>query len=241
MKFSALVVSSAALAVIGVVNSPIQGKAQLVLPEIVPGDVIQGIKGTTVNRSAQAGSRSSVSFGSNTSFGTSSSINATTGAYAASESFLAIDTAGSDTCSSGGCISSSVGGTDGLVTADLSNIRSAERSGSGYSSDPKDPAQSVNGSSTSSGTSTGQVALSGIRASNFLAIDGAGSSFKSQTHTIHSDNGNEDNDVMKNNTAEANVAADNQTANANSNTSINTLTNVDISTTEFVSSFQQAY
>ena len=239
MKLSALVASSAALAIVGVLNSPIQSKAQLLLPEIVPGEVIQGIKGTTVNRSAQAGSRSSVSFGSNTSFGTSSSINATAGAYAASESFLAIDTAGSDTCSSGGCISSSVGGTDGLVTADLSNIRSAERSGSGYSSDPEDPAQSVNGSSTSSGTSTGQVALSGIRASNFLAIDGNGSSFKSQTHTIHEDNEGED--VMKNNPAKANVALDNQTANANSNTSINTLTNVDISTTEFVSAFQQAY
>ena len=71
---------------------------------------------------------------------------------------------------------------------------------------------------------------------NFLAIDGNGSNFKSQTHTIHEDNEGED--VMKNNPAKANVALDNQTANANSNTSINTLTNVDISTTEFVSAFQ---
>lgn len=228
MKFSALVASSAALAVIGVLNSPMQGKAQLVLPEIVPGDVIQGIKGTTVNRSAQAGSRSSVSFGSNTTFGTSATINSTAGSYAASEAFLAIDPDGSGDCASGGCISSSVGGTDGLVKADLANIRSAERTETGTST-------------TSSGTSQGQVDLTGIRASNALTIDGDDSSFSAQTHTIHATNQPGNENIFANNPNVQNVEGENQNANASSNTSINTLTNVDISTTEFISSFQQAY
>lgn len=228
MKFSSLLASSAALAVIGVLHGPIQGNAQLVLPDVVPGDVIQGIKGTTITRSAQSGSRSSVNFGSNTTFGTSSTINSTAGSYAASEAFLAIDQNGSGDCASGGCISSSVGGTDGLVNADLANIRSAERT-------------ATETSSTSNGTSTGQVDLSGIKASNALTIDGNASSFSAQTHTIHATNQPGNENIFANNPNVANVEGENQNATATSNTSINTLTNVDISTTEFVSSFQQAY
>lgn len=194
-------------------------KSQVTLPEIITGDVVDGIKGTTVNRSVQAGSKSAVSFGSSTTFGTSSSINTTSGAYGASESQLQLNTTGSETCPTGGCISSSVGGDNGITNADIANIRST---------------------TDASSNSSGNVNLSGIQASNELILNGGLSNFRSQVHTIHDSNSPGDS-LFENNPNIINVAGDSQNASANSNTLINTNTNIDINTTEFTSTFQQAF
>lgn len=194
-------------------------KSQVTLPAIITGDIVDGIKGTTVNRSLQSGSKSAVSFGSSTTFGTSSSINVTSGAYGASESELQLNTTGTSTCPTGGCISSSVGGDDGITNADIANIRST-----------------TNASSDSSGN----VDLAGIKASNELTINGDLSNFRSQVHTIHGTN-TPASSSFDNNPNVANITSESQNATANSNTLINTNTNIDINTTEFTSSFQQAF
>lgn len=174
--------------------------AQVTLPPVISGDVINSIKGTTVNQSTQSGSKSSVSFGSSTTFGASSSINATSGAMARSETSLKLNTVGDTGCITGGCISSSIGGTDGITSADISNLRSTT-----------DIDQS----------SSGTVNLVGIKAANILSLSGEDSGFRSF--------------------ADSNSSGTSENANAGSNALINTNTNVDINTTNFASSFQQAF
>lgn len=174
--------------------------AQVTLPPVISGDVINSIKGTTVNQSTQSGSKSSVSFGSSTTFGASSSINATSGANTSSETILKLNTAGNADCITGGCVNSSIGGTDGVTSADITNLRSTTNTDQ---------------------SSSGNVNLQGIKASNTLTINGDLSIFKSG--------------------ASATSSGLSENANAGSNALINTNTNVDINTTNFASSFQQAF
>ena len=220
-----------ALALITIAEFQQVVKSQVTLPDIVTGDVIEGIKGTTVNRSVQGGNKSAVSFGSSTTFGASSSLNLTSGATGYSESFLELNPTGASTgdtaCPTGGCVSSSVGGADGITNADITNVRST---------------------TDSNQDSSGAVNLTGIQAANTLVIDGEKSTFQARLQTVESanylidSNGDfvVDNEGNLINNA-ANITGESQNANASSNTIINTNTNVDINTTEFVSTFQQAF
>lgn len=174
--------------------------AQVTLPPVISGDVVNSIKGTTVNLSTQTGSKSSVSFGSSTTFGASSSINASSGANTSSETILKLNTTGNADCITGGCVNSSIGGTDGVTSANITNLRST---------------------TDSDQSSSGNVNLQGIKASNTLTINGDSSIFKSG--------------------ASATSSSLSVNANAGSNALINTNTNVDINTTNFASSFQQAF
>lgn len=219
MQFKFNVLSAITLTAIlgGIGAKPVS--AQLELPAII--EVTESIKGSTVNQSVQSGSKSAVSFGSSTTFGTSATINATSAAYAASEAVLGLTTVQQQNgCPTGGCIFSSVGGDDGITNADISNIRSTT------------DAQSA---------SSGQVNLTGIRASNELAIDGGNSSFSAQVHSIHESNTAGQENIFSNNPNVANSAEESQNGSAGSNTIVNTNTNVDINATNFISSFQQAF
>lgn len=193
--------------------------AQVVLPPVVTGEELSGMKGSTVNRSSQSGSKSSVSFGSSTTFGASSSLSTTSGSFGSAESSMQFHTSGrtDSTCSTGGCIGSSIGGTTGTVNADISNLRSTTEAGQ---------------------NSSGTVTLQGIAASNEFVLS-PDSSFKSNVSTVHADTGVNTNGSIVPTTPV--VINETQNASATSSTLINTNTNVDINTTEFISSFQQAF
>lgn len=219
MQFKFNVLSAITLTAIlgGIGAKPVS--AQLELPAII--EVTDSIKGSTVNQSVQSGNKSAVSFGSSTTFGTSATINATSAAYAASEAVLGLTNVEQQNgCPTGGCIFSSVGGTDGITNADISNIRSTTETNN---------------------SSSGNVDLTGIRASNELAIDGDNSSFSAQVHSIHSSNTPGEANTFNNNPNVANISNESQNGSAGSNTIVNTNTNVDINTTNFISSFQQAF
>ena len=62
----------------------------LELPEIVSGEVLESITGSTVNTSKSTGSTSSLSFGSSTRFGTSASVNGTSATKSSSESIFKV-------------------------------------------------------------------------------------------------------------------------------------------------------
>jgi hypothetical protein len=70
----------------------------LELPEVISGDVLSGMKGSTVNRSTRQGATSSLTFGSSTTFGTSSSVNATSGTKSSAESLFKVDGQASSGC-----------------------------------------------------------------------------------------------------------------------------------------------
>ena len=193
--------------------------AQIQLPEVVPGEIVNSIKGTTLTLSTSSGGKSSLSFGSNTSFGTSASVAATSGTKVESVSAMGFESA---------TLTTRLGGETDSVTADIGNIRA---------SDVSSLVDGDNNTSVASGSNTysnGNADITGIFQENALNISDD-TLFTSKVSSVHGDSAD-----YKEIKAE-NVSPLTQTASASSSASLSTNTNVDINTSEFSNSFQQAY
>ena len=106
-----------AISIFGIATTHGTAKAQLQLPDVVPGEIVNSIKGTSLTRSVSSGGKSSLSFGSNTTFGTSASVNATSGTKVESISNLKFENA---------TLTTRLGGDNDRVTADIGNIRATD-------------------------------------------------------------------------------------------------------------------
>ena len=211
---------SSAISIIGFVSSAGIAKAQLQLPDVVPGEIVNSIKGTSLSRSVSSGGKSSLSFGSNTTFGTSASVNATSGTKVESISNLKFENA---------TLTTRLGGDSDRVTADIGNIR-ANDLGSHSNSSGDTTVDSL-----SNTYSNGSADITGIFQENELDLNGAESSFTTNASTVHGDSAVFDEIKAENPSGAA------QTASGSSAAMLSTNTNVDINTSEFVNSFQQAY
>ena len=194
--------------------------AQIQLPDVVPGEIVNSVKGTTLTRTVSSGGKSSLSFGSNTSFGTSASVNATSGSKVESISNLKFENA---------TLTTRLGGDNDRVTADIGNIRANDLGSHSTES------ENTTVDSLSNTYSNGSADISGIFQENQLDLNGSDSTFITKASTVHGDSGDfaEIKDV--------NQSEEAQTASGSSAALMSTNTNVDINTSEFVNSFQQAY
>ena len=209
-----------AISIFGIATTHGIAKAQLQLPDVVPGEIVNSIKGTSLSRSVSSGGKSSLSFGSNTTFGTSASVNATSGTKVESISNLKFENA---------TLTTRLGGDSDRVTADIGNIR-ANDLGS-HSTNSGDTTVD----SLSNTYSNGSADITGIFQSNELELNGPESTFTTRASTVHGDSAVFEEIKAENQSGEA------QTASGSSAAMLSTNTNVDINTSEFVNSFQQAY
>ena len=196
----------------------------LEFPEIVSGEVLESIKGATVNTSKQTGATSSLSFGSSTRFGTSSSVNGTSSTKASSDAIFKVSNTPSSQCSSGGCITTSIGGDDAKVTAKISNLKANNL----------EIHNETNINSNDNNYSNGEADISGISATNAISLDGSETIFKARAGTVHS---NENYDSIVTST----ISSDSQTASSSSSGFTTSNTTVDINVSDFVTTFQQAF
>lgn len=192
------------------------------LPALVSGAELESIKGSTVNRSTTVGGSSSLTVGSSTTFGASVNINASAGTTAKSSSTLKLNALGADpngvqglkeSCPTGGCLQTSVGGDDATLSGSIVNLRATD-------------AKQYNANQISSGSNTlgaGDVNFKGIAGKNNLVIDPA-SQFVAETQTV-------DGAGVK----------DTRVSSASASSTIDTSTNADIQSTSFTSVFQQAF
>lgn len=194
--------------------------AQIQLPEIVPGEIVTSLKGTSLTRSSSSGGKSSLSFGANTTFGTSANINATSGTKAESVSEIKFQS---------GTLTTTLGGEDNAVTADIGNIRANNLS----LVDDGGTQTTVNSDTNS--YSNGNAALTGILQSNVIEMDGENSEFTTKISSVHGDSASYEEIKSEN------VSTDAQIASGSSGAMFSTTTEVDINTSDFVSSFQQAF
>ena len=164
--------------------------------------------------------RKVLTFGSNTTFGTSASVNATSGTKVESISNLKFENA---------TLTTRLGGDSERVTADIGNIR-ANDLGS-HSTESGDTTVD----SLSNTYSNGSADITGIFQANELELNGEASTFTTKASTVHGDSAVFDEIKAENPSGEA------QTASGSSAAMLSTNTNVDINTSEFVNSFQQAY
>ena len=195
-------------------------QAQVQLTEIVSGEIVNSLKGTSLTRTTSSGGKSSLSFGANTTFGTSANINSTSGSKAESISDVKFKT---------GTLTTRLGGENDSVAADIGNIRANNMS----SVDQDDSLTSI--SSDTNSYSNGNADISGILQSNAFEVDGANSTFSTKVSTVHGDNPEFDQITSEN------VSSDAQLASGSSGVMFSTTTDVDINTSDFVSSFQQAF
>ncbi len=196
----------------------------LELPEIVSGEVLESITGRTVNTSKSTGSTSSLSFGSNTRFGTSSSVNGTSATKSSSESIFKIGSAPTNSCPSGGCINSSIGDSNGNISAKVSNIKANNL-------------ESFNDSIVNSSSNiftNANTDITGLGTSNSITIDGDETIFKSRSATVHT---NSDFDSINSKV----LSDDTQTSSSSSSGFTSTNTNVDINVSDYITTFQQAF
>ena len=194
------------------------------LPEIVSGEVLESITGRTVNTSKSTGSTSSLSFGSSTRFGTSSSVSGTSATKSSSESIFKIGNSQTNSCPSGGCINSSIGDSNGNITAKVSNIKANNM-------------ESFNDSTVNSSSNiftNANTDITGLGTSNSITIDGNETIFKARTSTVHT---NSDFDSINSRV----LSDDTQTSSASSSGFTSTNTNVDINVSDYVTTFQQAF
>jgi len=196
--------------------------AQIALPEIVPGEIVNSIKNTTLTRSKSSGGKSSLSFGSSTSFGTNASVNSTPGAKVESISTMGFDSA---------TLTTRIGGDTDSVTADIGNIRANNLS--------QDVDRDI--VSESNSYSNGNADITGVFQENIFDLTpsnvetGTPTSISTKASTVHGDS------AIYEEISTPNTLESNQTASASSGATISTKTDVDINTTEFINSFQQAY
>ena len=116
-------------------------------------------KGETINMSIQTGTRSQLSFGSNTSFGTSVNASVTEGTSASAYSSLAP--------TAGGSLSLAIGATPStpsVTTAKIDNLKATTATGS---------------------DSSGNANLTGVQGKLEFTLDAARTEFKAQTQTLH--------------------------------------------------------
>lgn len=194
------------------------------LPALVSGDELESIKGSTVNRSTTVGGSSSLTVGSSTTFGASANINASPGTTSKSSSTLKLNALGADpngvqglkeSCPTGGCLQTSVGGDDATLSGSIVNLRATN-------------ATQYNSNQISSASNTlgaGDVNFKGIAGKNNLVIDPL-SQFVAETQTIDG--------------AQAD-GGDTRVSSASASSTIDTSTNADIQSTSFTSAFQQAF
>jgi hypothetical protein len=179
----------------------------------LPASMIAG-PGQTKTNSVTSGQRSTLGVSTSSSIGTSVSISATDGYSSQSQSSLTLST---------GVLSSSFGGREDRITANIGNLQSS--SGSGYSS-TGDGLQ-VNGSKDSQ--STGSVAVEGINASINTTIDPTKTSLNASSSPAKG--------VDQGATTAAGVGNSNASASINMNNGMN----VDVSNSTFSNAFSQAF
>jgi hypothetical protein len=195
------------------------------LPDVTPAP-----KGQTINMSLQTGSKSNLSFGTNTSFGASVSSQFSPGMTVTAESnFNPIEAS----------ITSEIGTgtTPGKTTASISNLR-AQGTGSttvGGAPINATDANFASGNAVLEGLSAGVTVvldpkLSGFNVEATPNIVGAAACNASATTSCKytKDDGTK-------------PYADQQFANGSANGSVNTNTTVDIGTSQFASSFSQSF
>ena len=196
----------------------------LELPEIVSGEVLDSIKGSTVNSRKSTGSTSSLSFGSSTRFGTSASVNGTSATKSASESVFKLGNSPTNECPSGGCINSNIGDDNGNITAKVSTTKAINL-------------ENLNNTlinSSSNKYTDANAEITGIGAKSSLTLDGNETIFKARSATVHS-NANFDSINSKV------LSSDTQTSSVSSSGFTSTNTNVDINVSDYVTTFQQAF
>jgi hypothetical protein len=195
-------------------------RAQVQLADVIPGDVVTSLKGTSLTRSSSSGGKSSLSFGANTTFGTSANLNTTTGSKGESISNIKFKS---------GVLTTTIGGEDKSVSADISNIRANDLTSYAQGED------TVTAASDTNSYSNGNADISGIFQSNELEINGEDSSFTTKLSSIHGDS------AIYEEIKSENVSPDAQVASGSSGSMFSTTMDVDINTSDFVNSFQQAF
>ena len=221
MKYLIQTVSFASLTALALAASPRAYSVEL--PALVSGDELESIKGTSVNRNSSVGSNSSLTVGSSTTFGASVNLNASKGTTASTSSLLKLNTVGVDptgenglenSCPTGGCLRTSVGGGNSTLKGKIINIKAT---------DSTTINENVLTGENSFGS--GDVDFTGIAGENNLVLDPT-SQFKVETETIESDSLD---------------TTDTRVSSAGSSATIDTSTNAEIKSTEFISTFQQAF
>tara|TARA_B100000482_G_scaffold57510_1_gene39595 strand:- start:1533 stop:2234 length:702 start_codon:yes stop_codon:yes gene_type:complete len=196
----------------------------LELPEIVSGEVLESIKGSTVNTQKSTGTTSSLTFGSSTRFGTSASVNATSATKSSSESIFKVGNSPTNECPSGGCINSNIGDINGNITAKVSSIKA---------NNLENFNDTLVNSSANKYTNA-NAEITGVGANNSITLDGNETIFKARAATVHS---NADFDSISSQV----LSSDAQTSSASSSGFTSTNTNVDINVSDYVTTFQQAF
>lgn len=221
MKFRFLFLVS--LTICGLFSSSSTRAQTVELPALVSGQELESIKGSTVNRSNTTGGSSSLTVGSSTTFGASANLNASPGTKSSSSSSLKLNALGADangtqglqeSCPTGGCLRTSVGGENSTLTGNIVNLKATDATK--YNSNEI--------SSTSNTLGAGDVDFTGISGSNNLVLDPS-SQFVAETETLDALDSGE-------NTRVSSAAA---------SSTIDTSTNADIKSTSFTSVFQQAF
>jgi hypothetical protein len=171
----------------------------------LPASMIAG-RGETKSNSLTTGQRSSLSISNSSSIGSSVNVSATDGYNAkVNTSFVP----------SSGNFTSSFGGENGIIRADVTNIRS--ETATGYTS-TGDGLQ-TNGSRDS--VASGEALVEGIKANISTALDPAKTNISA--------------------TADAGAAGDVGNSNAAGSLNMNNSMNVDVSNTNFSNAFSQAF
>ena len=119
-------------------------------------------------------------------------------------------------CPTGGCLRSSVGGNDSTLSGSITNLRATD-------------AVEFNGIDVNTGANTfggGVVNFTGISGENTLVLDPT-SQFNAETTTSPSEDGTNNNDT--------------KVSSAAASATIETSTETDIKSSNFVSTFQQAF
>ncbi len=184
--------------------------------------------------STQSGSKSSLSFGSNTSFGVSVNMNTTEGTSTGVASGLA---------PSEGKLLFSIGSgaSPGLTSADISNLRATGGGATNIGGSP------INVTGDNANFSSGVAELTGVQGNLDLKLDPTKTSFEARTNTLHKPAINPDGVIMQ--SAYGSIKGQDgpqsgdgsQNATASGSASVSTNTSVDIGSNSFTSFFLQAF
>lgn len=222
------------LATIFLLFMPLGNLSAAELPALVSGDELESIKGATVNRNSSIGSNSSLTVGSSTTFGASVNLNASEGTGAKTSSLLKLNTLGADpqgalglkqSCPTGGCLRTSVGGDDSTLRGKIVNIKATNST-------------TINENvldSESNSLGTGDVDFTGISGQNNLVLDPT-SQFEVETYTLGADDSD---GTLAGETSSGGSFT--RVSSAGSSATIDTSTNAEIKSTDFISTFQQAF
>ena len=227
---------------ISLINAGIAGAQTLNISDLTKVDI--AIPGQTINKSLQQGAKSNLSFGTNTSFGANLSTQNSSGmTVSAKSSFTPLQTS----------ISSSIGAVEGSVgktTASISNLRAQEYaagSSAGTTQMIIDPVTEKEVPLILKNSASGEAVLDGVGATVNIELNPASSGFSIEsmpnivgnigcnaaagavTPCIYTDP-----DGLK-------PYPELQVSSGNAGASITSNTNVDIGTTNFISSFSQTY